>query len=212
MKIKNTAIGAAALALGAVAVAGPALATGSTYAVSVGGSSAAGTHNITASAGAISFAVPLVTMSCTSANVPASPASTVTSGPSVTDIAAINQVNFGGCTGPGGSLTVTTSGSWTLHGTGAATSGSSDVVAGHIENITARVFNAACDFTVTGTARGSFDEATQKLTINEPGGTGGQLKVTSVSASKPCLSKVKVNDIASFNGVFTVAGGPILLG
>ena len=216
MKIRNAAIGTAALALGAVAVAGPALATGSAYQVSVGGSSASGTHNITATAGSIAFGVPGTSMSCTSANVPGAPApvTTVTSGASVTNIASIAQVNFVGCTIPGGAATVTTTGPWTLHGTGAATSGSSDVVAGHIEGISARVFNAACDFTVTGTARGSFDEATQKLAVSEPGGAGGQLVVASVNPAKPCLSKVKTGMIASFGGTFSIASpdGAILLG
>lgn len=210
MKIRNAAIGTAALALGAVAIAGPALATGSAYTVSFGGSTAAADNPFTASSGSVALSVPLVSMPCTSASVPASPVSTVTSGTGVTDLAKLNKVAFTGCSGPGGALTVATSGTWLLHGTSAATSGSSDVIDGHIENITARVTNAACDFTVTGTARGSFDEATQKLTVAETGGASGQLKVTAVNPAKPCLSKVKVNDVATFNGVFTVTGGVLV--
>ncbi|NRQ48739.1 hypothetical protein [Aeromicrobium stalagmiti] len=201
MKLKHAAIGTAAIALAAVGAAGPALATGSTYTVAVGGSSAAGTHNITATAGALSFAVPTLTMGCSSANVPASPASTVASGAGITDIAAINKINFVGCTGPGGALTVTTVGSWKLHGTSAATAGATDVISGHVENITANVSNAVCRFTVTGSANGTFNEATQKLTVSETGFTGN-LKVTSASG---CLGQVTTGQNANFSGVFTVA-------
>jgi hypothetical protein len=202
MKIKHAAIGTAALALAGVAVAGPALATGNAYTVAVGGSSAAGTHNITATTtGTLSFAVPTLSMGCSSANVPASPASTVTSGTGVVDIASINKINFVGCTGPGGSLAVTTSGTWKLHGTSAATSGATDVVTGHVENITANVSNAVCKFTVTGKADGSFDEATQKLTIAETG-FSGDLKVSNVTG---CLGQVTNGQNANFSGVFNVA-------
>ncbi|MCL8250090.1 hypothetical protein AERO_01730 [Aeromicrobium fastidiosum] len=202
MKIKHAAIGTAALALAGVAVAGPALATGSAYTVAVGGSSAAGTHTITAaSSGTLSFAVPTLTMGCSSAAVPASPVSTVASGTGITDIASINKINFSGCTGPGGSLTVTTVGSWKLHGTGAATSGATDVVAGHVDNITATVSNAVCRFTVTGKADGSFDEAAQKLTVAETGFTGN-LKVSNVTG---CLGQVVNGQNANFSGVFNVA-------
>ncbi len=202
MKIKHAAVGTAALALAGVAVAGPALATGNAYTVAVGGSSAAGTHNITATTtGSLSFAVPTLTMGCSSAAVPASPASTVASGTSITDIASINKINFTGCTGPGGALAVTTVGSWKLHGTSAATAGATDVVSGHVDNITANVSNAVCKFTVTGKANGSFDEATQKLTVSETGFTGN-LKVSAVTG---CLGQVQNGQNANFSGVFNVA-------
>ncbi len=203
MKIKHAVVGSAALAL--VALAGPAMATGSAYTVSVGGSSAPATNALTATApSALTFAVPTLSMTCANAAVPASPASSVFSGTSITDIAAINRVNFAGCTGPGGALTVATVGSWKLHGTSAATSGN-DVISGHIENITANVSNAVCRFTVTGSANGTFDEATQKLTINETGFTGN-LKVSTASG---CLGQVTTGQNANFNGVFNVTSAAI---
>lgn len=202
MKIKQAAFGAAALALAAVATAGPALATGNAYTVAVGGSTAAGTHAITATTtGPLSFAVPTLTMGCSSANVPASPASSVTSGTAVTDIAAINRINFSGCTGPGGALTVTSAGTWRLHGTGPATAAATDVVSGHVENITATVGNAVCRFTVTGKADGTFNEATQQLVVNETG-FSGDLKVSNVTG---CLGQVVSGQNANFGGTFNVA-------
>ena len=204
MKIKHAVVGSAALAL--VALAGPAMATGSAYTVSVGGSSAPATNVLTATApSTLNFAVPTLSMSCTSATVPASPASSVFSGTSITDIAAINRVNFAGCTGPGGALSVATVGSWKLHGTSAATAGASDVISGHIENITANVSNAVCRFTVTGQANGSFNEGTQALTINETGFTGN-LKVSAVTG---CLGQVTNGQNANFTGVFNVTSAAI---
>lgn len=201
MKIKHAALGGAVVALAGVVAAGPALATGSSYTVGVGGSSAAGTHNITAaSSGSLSFAVPTLSMGCTSANVPTSPVSTVASGTGIVDIAAINKINFVGCTGPGGSLAVTTVGSWKLHGTGAATSGTSDVVAGHVDNITANVANAVCRFTVTGKANGTFSESTQRLQVSETGFTGN-LRVSNVVG---CLGQVQNGQAANFTGTFDV--------
>ncbi|KQY56113.1 hypothetical protein ASD11_16755 [Aeromicrobium sp. Root495] len=201
MKIKNAAIATAGLALAGVAVAGPALATGSSYTVAVGGSSAAGTHNITAtSSGPLGFAVPTLTMGCTSAAVPASPVSTVASGTAITDIASINKINFTGCTGPGGALTVTTVGSWKLHATGAATSAATDVIAGHVDSITANVANAVCKFTVTGKANGTYNEGTKVLNVSETGFTGN-LKVSNVVG---CLGQVQNGQSANFTGSFNV--------
>lgn len=201
MRIKHAALGGAVVALAGVVAAAPAMATGSSYTVAVGGSSAAGTHNITAaSTGSLSFAVPTLSMGCTSAAVPSSPASTVASGTGVVDIASINKINFSGCTGPGGALTVTTSGSWKLHGTSAASTAPSDVVSGHVENITAVVANPVCRFTVTGSANGSFDESTQQLNVNETGFTGN-LKVSNVTG---CLGQVQNGQSANFSGNFQV--------
>lgn len=202
MKIKHAAIGAAALALAGVAAAGPALASGNAYTVSVGGSSAAGTHPITATAtGTLTFAVPTLSMTCNNTtNVPSSPVSSVTSGTGVTDIASINKINFNGCTGPGGSLAVTTVGSWKLHGTSAATSAATDVISGHIDDIQANVSNAVCSFTVTGSATGSYNEASKVIQINETGFTGN-LKVSNV---RGCLGRVQSGQSANFTGGFNV--------
>ena len=209
MSLKHAVVGSAALSL--VALAGPATAAGNAYTVSVGGSSAAGTHTITAATtGSLTFAVPTLSMACTSANLPASPGSSVASGTGVTDIASINKINFVGCTGPGGALAVTTVGSWKLHGTGAATAGSSDVIAGHIEGITANVSNAVCRFTDTGSANGTFDEATQALAVTETG-FSGNLKVSNVTG---CLGQITAGQAANFTGTFNVTSpdGAITVG
>lgn len=202
MKIKHAALGGAVVALVGVVAAAPAMATGSSYTVSVGGSSAAGSHPITATAtGTLNFNVPTLSMTCNNtSNVPASPVSSVASGTGVTDIASINKINFNGCTGPGGTLAVTTVGSWKLHGTSAATSGATDVINGHIEGITANVSNAVCGFTVTGSAKGTYNEGTKVLQVNETGFTGS-LKVSNV---RGCLGQVQNGQSADFIGGFNV--------
>lgn len=219
MKIKKATVLAGALGLGALALAGPALATSTPTNVSVGGSTAAASYNLTASApNTLTFSVQRSTtplnMTCTSGAVPASPVSTVQGGPGVTNIATLNKVNFSGCTGPGGALTVTTSGAWTLHRTGGTvTSAQTDVVSGHIENITAVVSNTVCEFTVTGQADGTFNEATQTLTINETGFDGDLDVVRSTNPAKACLNQVPTTSVANFGGAFSVttSGGPVNL-
>ncbi len=213
MKIKHLAAGVGVVGL--VFAAGPALATGNSYTVSVGGSSATGTHAVTATSDAsLTFQAEkpdgtFLNLTCSSSAVPSGSGSIVRSGTGITDIADLTGVTFSTCTGPGGNLTVTTSGTWKLHGTSAATTGSSDVVAGHIENITANASNAVCRFTVTGGADGSFNEANQKLSVNEQAdGTGQALTVSGVSG---CLGQIKNGGKAKFVGTYstTVTGGAI---
>lgn len=209
MKIKNAAVALAALSLAGVAVAGPALATGNAYTVAVGGSSTPATHVLTANApSTLTFQVPATTMTCATANVPASPVSNVFSGTGIIDIASINKVNFNSCTGPGGALAVATVGSWRLNATGAATAAATDVIAGHIENVTANVSNSVCKFTVTGRADGSFDESTQKLTISQTGFAANRLSVSNVVG---CLGLVANGQAANFSGVFDVTSAAINL-
>lgn len=202
MKLKYAVAGAGAITL---AVATPALAAVLPTNVAVGGSTAAGTHPITASStSTLAFAAEktdgtFLTMGCTSAAVPASPASTVSSGTGLTSIAAINKLNFTGCTGPGGTLTVTTSGSWKVQRTGGTvTAAQVDSLKGQITGITANVGNLVCKFTVTGKAKGTVAEKSQVLTVNEPG-TG--LKVSNITG---CGGQLKDGGKAKFSGKFKI--------
>lgn len=202
MRIKQKLASTAALGALALAVAGPAVATGNAYTVSVGGSSAPGTHPITASApSTLIWQVPTLSMTCSSASVPASPASAVTSGAGVTDIFAINKVNFVGCTLPGGALAVTTSGPWTFRGNSAAGPSAADVVTGSLDGFKATWANAVCKFTVTGSPASSFDESTQKFAINETGFTGN-LKVSNAIG---CLGKITNGQDFNLTATFNVS-------
>lgn len=202
-------VSAASLAL----VAGPALATGLSTNVSVGGSSAAGSHPITAaSTGTLTFAAEktaaagggYLSMTCASANVTSSPtASTVFSGTGLTDIANLAKVNFLTCTGPGGKLTVTTTPNWKLHRDGGTpTAAATDSIPGHIDSISATATNPLCTFTVTGKAAGNFNEATQQLVVNETAAAAGNLTV-SVGASS-CGGQLLNGGKAKFSGTFNV--------
>lgn len=204
MKLKYAVAGAGAVTL---AIAGPALATGQSTTVSVGGSTAAGTHPITASSTTtLSFAAEktdgtYLSMSCSGGAVPASPVSTIASG-TVTDIAKINKVNFTGCTGPGGTLTVTTSGTWLVHKTGGTvTAAQTDTLKGHIENITANVGNLVCKFTVTGQAAGSVVEKAQTLKVAENAATAKGLTVSNIQG---CGGQLKNGGKAKFTGTFKI--------
>lgn len=198
MKFKHLAAGAAAAAI--VAVSSPAFAAGPPYTVSVGGSSAAGSHSITAaSTGAVSFSArnnagTVINMNCTSV----SGSGTVTSGTGLSQIASIGATTWTGCTIPGGAATVTQSGTWTVNGTGTNASAGNETIAGNVGNVSAGVFTTAnpavCSFNVTGFARGSFNEATQQLVVSETGYTGN-LKLSNVSG---CLGRLQNGNPANF--------------
>jgi hypothetical protein len=201
MRIKQ-ALAAAAIGTALLATAGPSTANGSTYTVAVGGSSAPASHSFTAtSAGASVWKVPTQTMSCSSASVPASPPSIVSAGEDVTDLLTLNRLNFVGCAAFGGARLVTTATPWTFHGTGSAAPAASDVVAGHIDGFNATWSIAACTFTVSGTARASFDEAAQKLVIAETGFTGNLI----VSNVTGCLGQITNGQPLDLTGTFNVA-------
>lgn len=190
MKIKQTV--AATIGLGTLSVmvvTGPAIATGNAYTVAVGSDTASAAHPFTASSGsAVTWRVPTLAVPCSGASVPATPLSTISAGSAVTDVFSIAKVSFVGCSGPGGAMAVPTSGTWTFHADSVATASSDEVISGHIENVSFKLLNAACDVTVTGVASATFDEATQQLTIDESGFTG-DLTVSDVK--KTMLSKFK---------------------
>ena len=152
-----------------------------------------------------------VAMNCQTVEAEGGVNAGTTSRPGV--LATIDSTNWLDCTGPGGlNMAVTQNGVWDIVGTGAATAGNSDVIDGFVDNADATVVDtdfggAACTFTVSGTADGSFDEGNQQLNIDE---TAGNLVIDSVTA--PCLGVVDVNYTADFIGTFDVdADSPILV-
>ncbi|MET0822094.1 MAG: hypothetical protein ABWY58_14110 [Aeromicrobium sp.] len=200
-------VSAATLAL----VAGPALATGLSTNVSVGGSSAAGSHPISAaSTGTLVFEAEktaaagggYLRMTCASANLGSSPASSVFSGTGLTDIANLGKVNFVTCNGPGGRLTVTTTTNWKLHRTGGTpTAAATDSIPGHIDGVSAHATNAVCTFDVTGKADGTFNESPQQLVVNETAAAAGNLTVSGISG---CGGQLLSGGKAKFSGTFNV--------
>ncbi|MFW6775922.1 hypothetical protein ACOACO_16680 [Nocardioides sp. CPCC 205120] len=205
MKIRHLAAGVAAAAV--ITVSSPAFAAGPPYTVSVGGSSAAGTHAITASsASAVQFnarnnAGTIINMNCTSVRG----AGAVTSGTGVNPVATITSTTWTGCTIPGGAATVTQTGTWNVTGTGTNATAGNESVAGYIGNVTAGVQTTAnpnvCRFTVTGQPRGAFNEATQQLSINETG-YSGNLTLSNVVG---CLGQLQNGNRANFVANLNVA-------
>lgn len=204
MKIRHIAAGVAAAAV--ITVSSPAFAAGPPYTVSVGGSSAAGTHAITAaSAGNVQFSArnnagTVVNMNCTSVRG----AGAATSGTGVNPVATITSTTWTGCSIPGGAATVTQSGTWNVTGTGTNATTGNETIAGNVGNVTAGIQTTAnpnvCRFTVTGAPRGSFNEATQQLVVSETGYTGNLVLSNVVG----CLGQLQNGNPANFATTLTV--------
>jgi len=216
---KTMLVGAAA---SAVVLAAPAMAhAAAPYAVSVGGSSVTADHAFTASSvGAITFTVPLNTMTCTSAGASGDVHSgTGMSGaytppsPPWNNPATISGSTWTGCAEQFGTpLTVDQVGDWQLEVDDDVTSAQTDQVHGEISHIDAHVYDTAqsglCDFHVTGTADGYFDESTQQLVVDEDG-SDNSLTVSSVTTvngvQADCLGSVMQGDAATFSGTYDVS-------
>lgn len=214
-KILLVGVAAATLTLATPAMASAA----PPYTVAVGGNTTAGDHAFTASSvGAISFSTALNAMNCTSAGATGQAhsgtgKSGVYTGNNPEDHpATIASTTWSGCTEQFGTpLTVAHGGSWYLTTTDTSvTSAATDKVNGTITNVSAHVTDSdgtgLCDFWVTGSANGYFDEATQQLVVNE---TGDSLKVSNISGD--CLGTISNGEGASFNGTYNVSvtNGPI---
>ena len=192
--------GAAAALCLAVGV-GPAGATGNAYTVYVGGNSASASHHVTlATVQSVQWASPTLNWTCSSASTPATPAATVQAGTAVTDVVRFPRFDFVGCHFPGGALAATTAGDWLFHGTSAATSGQSDVVTGHLDDISITWRNAVCQITVTGRASASVQEATQRLLVDESGFTGS----LRVSRAIGCLGQVRQGQVIDLRATFSI--------
>ncbi len=164
MTIRRALTAGAALLAAAVLSTTPAHATGLTYAVTAGGSSAPGSAPFSATP---SGALAIAGYTCTG---PTSSTGTISRGPSVLNILSAS-LTTSGCGGMG-SATITFSGGWLMHGTSPATSATNDVVSVHLHGVNVTVNGGTiCRFTATGQLDGSFDEATQTLTINETAAT-----------------------------------------
>lgn len=203
MNLKQLAVGAVSVAL--AALAGPAFAVGPPYSVSVGGSSAAGAHAITAqSSGAVKISAQnatgtILNLNCSSV----AGAGRVTSGTGVNPVATITSTTWSGCSfiGP---FTFSQTGTWNVEGTGANATSGTESVAGAVANVTLGIQSTSnprvCRFTVTGAPSSSFDEATQQLVVDEVGYTGN-LKLSGVSG---CLGRLQNGNAMDFQATLNV--------
>jgi len=201
-KSKIAAVGLGAVALG-MAVANSAMAVPVT--VTVGGHTS-GNWAVTASSGTVTFSAQdatVVNMGCVSSNVPSSTSNYATAGSSVSDVATLGNVQFSGCTGPGGNMVVTQLSTWYLQADGGYTTGTSDDVTGTVTNVDAHVattpLSSVCNFDVVGTARGVFHESTQTLDVDETGYTYN-LTLANVNG---CGGQLHDGDPADFAATYT---------
>lgn len=208
MKLKKSAV--VLVALGLTMLAGPALATGSSYEVRVGGSSSPATQvPFTAESGEVDFHTATVNMECSYAEAEGY----INKGSNVSDVAVIESTTWYDCVVPGGNATVTQVGDWTLHGTGAATAAQTNNIAGHIENVEANVATTPlpgiCNFSVSGAPTGSFNESTQQLVVNQPLSPKG----LEIDLGGGCLGDITDGEAAAFAATFdvTTTGGAVNL-
>jgi hypothetical protein len=187
-RIARRTILALAAALALSVGFGPATAAGNSVTVAVGGSSAEGSHAVTAASTRVEMATQTFRWTCQKAQVPASPVSEISSGTSVLDVFTVRAMAFVGCSWPGGTMPTALISPATFRVTGPATSGSSDVVHGRLEGFAIKGSYSICDFTATGSVRASLNESTQKLTIEESDFTGN-LRISQV---RGCLQLVQV--------------------
>lgn len=203
----------------AVSAAGAALflVTGSAwasppYGVSVDSDSDPGNYSFGNSVGPVSWTMEdttNVTMGCTGLQV----AGTVTTGPSnINPYLHFTSWSFGGCTGPGGNLLFTQTGTAALFGTTPATLPLVDDVVGYVDNIHFHVATspiaAICNYDIIGDFAADFDEPTQTLTLDETGFTG-DLMLANVSGCGGQLHDGDPVDMA-FSFHPTVTGGGVI--
>lgn len=211
MKITSSlaVIAATTLAL----AAGPALATGASHTVSVGGTPVPAGSSVSFTAATPTTGTNVVLSSGWSC---ASATASGTIQPGI-DIASIGFITWTGCSGPGGTYNVTAVASWPFHSSTAASASAAEVIPGHVDNIEMIWVNAArpgiCMFRVRGVgaakglATASFNESTQQLVIAETGLTGN-LRAQNVTGCGGQLYSGKPVDLSMAMTV-TAAGGAL---
>lgn len=165
----------AAVALGLVALAGPAFAAGG-YTVTANGATS-GDYAFSAH----SDFVTVAGVTCTDVTLNGE----IHAGTNVNPWATITSSTWNSCSSSGQPATVTPNHNppWTLSGTGPATTGTNDQVASSLGgvNLGIGLLGGACTFRVTGSANGTFGENNgvgQNIDIEE---TMGNLKTSGVS-------------------------------
>jgi hypothetical protein len=217
MNLRKSAIApvAATLAL----AAGPAWATGGSYTVAVGGSTAPGTHALSAANNGLSMQFlnntgTVINVACASVSA----SGNASSGSGVTAIADVTGSTWASCPFPGGAWIISQVGTWPFHGDMTTVSpAATDVVAGHLHQVRVHVGTPTgiCSFDVAGNVGGSvlgridgtFDEAGQKLSLAETGFTGN-LVLYNV---RGCLGQLQNGNRMNLRGDFAVnvPDGPI---
>lgn len=185
-------IGAVALvSIGTAAYAGP------PWTVSVGGSSTGAPASYSATTVGtdpdIEFSVPAADLTCADGTADG----TITPGATASKAGEITATEFNTCLGPFDiPLEVTQTSVWDINITGNNVGG---VTPGSIGNVNAHVENpdGLCEFDVTGSVPGSFNENNQQLAVG-----GGGLTVSNVSG---CFGAIGNGNPATFDGTYQLA-------
>jgi hypothetical protein len=205
----RTAACAATAALSLATMASPSWAT--TYTVAVDGNSSGTafpytTTQMSAPTFVVHRASP-VTWSCTAVSFNGN----IHSGNAAPQV-DVNSAssNWSGCALNGATITVTPVNSWYFNATGVATSGTSDVVAGTVNQsgttfATVSTLSGLCSFQLAGSMSASYDEASQRLVVNEVATslTVGNLKVVA-PVSSGCVGFAAVGNAVDFTGAWNI--------
>ena len=183
------------------------------------GTALAATHTVTVSgapaSGAVSAASGTTTLkdtrngailTCTSSSAKGIVKNQKTTGTFPIKIGTITNTLFNSCTGPAGlKFTVKQNGTWNLAITGTTSSGG--VTSGGVTGASATLTGTACTATVTGSAQGTFTNAsgTKKPVLafspTSPNPNGFALKIASAS----CLGILATGDTVQYTGTYTVS-------
>lgn len=200
MRKTTRRVGLTLAATAGLACAVPAAFAAGTFTVTAGSAPAGTTVAIT---GVTSGTTPQIHFTDITSNVSftcdsgTAPGSTKTgTGLSGAGIASINgpTTTWTNCQGAGFNFQVAGVGTWSLN----ATSGSSAGVSGNVSAVNANVtgtgsFGSTCNFNVTGTVPGSYDNASTTLTVN-----GGGLTINNPTGTCASLNVIKNGDAATF--------------
>lgn len=188
---------AAAGASALVIVASPAMAA-APYDVSAG-TETTGTAAIEGTTDDIIFYTDFVNMTCDSGT--ADGVANLGTNSTGNGVANISDTTWSSCLGPLDiPMTVDQIGTWNVNAVGDTVSG---VTAGTISSITARVESVTpgqCEFTVTGTAGGSFNNTTQQLIVDDQS-SANDLVISDVTG---CFGQVLEGDPAYFGAAYDI--------
>lgn len=141
--------------------------------VSVGGSSAAGSHSFTGAGTSLDLVHGTTNVHCTGVTA----AGTATSGPGgiAGPFLTLTALAGSGCSGSFGPMVVTQVADQDVHAVGPSTAAATDDVATESDVVLLHVRTApiasVCSFDVVGLATGDFDEPTQSLNLHDVGAT-----------------------------------------
>jgi hypothetical protein len=194
----------AGTAAGTALMLGAGTALAATLTVTVSGSTTTGAVSAASGTTTLKDTRNGAILTCTSSSAKGVVKNQKTTGAAPVKVGTITSSTFTSCTGPAGlKFTVKQNGTWNLTITGITASGKTS---GGVTNASATLTGTACTATVTGSAQGTFTNAsgTKKPVLafspTAPNPNKFALKITSAS----CLGILAAGDTVQYTGSYTV--------